>query len=79
MVKQVLLPDVTAIKIMYADASGQFQDVWPETGANGAPPAITHIQTATGSGVLPEAVSITLTLKDWGTVTRIVEVAEPQQ
>lgn len=88
-VKQVLLPDVTAVKIMYADASGQFQDVWPETGANGAPPAITHSPAATGNNalpqfalggsVLPQAVSITLTLKDWGSVTRIVEVAGVQQ
>lgn len=74
-VKQVLLPDVTAVKIMYADSTGQFQDTWPETGENGAPPAITRVQAAAGGGVLPEAVSITLTLKDWGTVTRIVEVA----
>lgn len=77
-IKQVLLPDVAAVKVMYADASGQFQDVWPETTVNGAPSASTHGQAAAGSGVLPEAASITLTLKDWGTVTRIVEVAGQQ-
>jgi general secretion pathway protein J len=64
--KQELLPDVTSIKIQYYDAgAGAFADTWP-VAVNGqaAPPT-----------QLPPAVSISLTLKDWGEVTRIVEVA----
>ena len=71
-VKQVLLPDVSSIKIGYADSSMNYQDVWPPTaqGGVGQPGAPAPSQ-------LPVAVSITLTLKDWGDVTRIVEVATP--
>lgn len=84
-VKQELLPDVTALHIQYADASLSYQDGWPETlssapTAIGAPPATSHapvLSTMAGSGVLPVAVSITISLKDWGDVTRIVEVAGP--
>lgn len=76
-VKQVLLPDVTSVKIMYADADGQYQDIWPTPSTNGASQVPAQIQSTATTGVLPKAVSITLTLKDWGTVTRIVEVAAP--
>jgi general secretion pathway protein J len=73
-VKQLLLPDVTSIKIGYADQSLNYQDVWPPTNltANGQPAS-----AGTNTGQLPIAVSITVTLKDWGDVTRIVEVATP--
>lgn len=74
-VKQELLPDVTSVHVQYADASLNYQDVWPPTSSNqntnGPVPA------AAVAGQLPAAVSITLTLKDWGDVTRIVEVAGP--
>ena len=76
-VKQVLLPDVSSIKIMYADASGQFEDIWPVPFTNGLQQTSALSPAAAISGVLPKAVSITLTLKDWGTITRIVEVATP--
>lgn len=74
-IKQVLLPDVTSIKIGYADPSLSYQEVWPPTSQsqNTNGPA----SAATGTGSLPVAVSITVTLKDWGDVTRIVEVATP--
>jgi len=64
--KQELLPDVTSIKIQYYDPSaGAFADTWPvAVSGQVAPPT-----------QLPTAVSITLTLKDWGEVKRIVEVA----
>jgi len=70
-VKQELLPDVTSLKIGYADSGLNYQDVWPPTSqsVNGQPGALNTSQ------VLPIAVSITITLKDWGDVTRIVEVA----
>lgn len=74
-VKQVLLPDVSSIKIGYADASLNYQDVWPPTNVNGS--GQTSPASPTSSGQLPVAVSITITLKDWGDVTRIVEVATP--
>ncbi|HEV2110402.1 MAG TPA: type II secretion system minor pseudopilin GspJ [Gammaproteobacteria bacterium] len=73
-VKQELLPDVTSVEIGYAaDSSLSFQDVWPPTSQNTNGP----VSTAAASSPLPVAVSITLTLKDWGEVTRIVEVATP--
>jgi len=72
-VKQVLLPDVSSIKIGYADSSLNYQDVWPPTATQTGNPQ----GASAGSGQLPVAVSITLTLKDWGDVTRIVEVATP--
>lgn len=68
--KQPLLESVDSIKIQYMDAvSKSFQDVWPPTLA---PTASTH---APVQDSLPIAVSITVTLKDLGDVTRIVEVA----
>ena len=64
--KQELLPDVESIKVQYYDPSAAaFIDVWPPT-VNG--------QTSNPTQ-LPTAVSITLSLKDWGEVTRIVEVS----
>ena len=77
-VKQELLPDVTSVKVQYADASLNYQDVWPPTanGQNGTVPNPPSLTSST-SGQLPVAVSITITLKDWGDVTRIVEVAGP--
>lgn len=86
-VKQELLPDVTSVKILYADSSLNYQDVWPPTAngqqtGNAAPPVINPqtpqtLAGASANGQLPVAVSITLTLKDWGDITRIVEVAGP--
>ena len=69
-VKQELLPDVTSVHIQYADASMNYQDVWPPL-ANGQ----VQTPTPTNTAPLPTAVSITITLKDWGDITRIVEVA----
>lgn len=77
-VKQELLPDVTSVHIQYADPSLNYQDVWPPLPNGQTPPPATGIVTAAaGAGPLPTAVSITLTLKDWGDITRIVEVAGP--
>ena len=77
-VKQELLPDVTSVHIQYADPSLNYQDAWPPLPNGQTPPPATGIVTAAaGAGPLPTAVSITLTLKDWGDITRIVEVAGP--
>lgn len=75
-VKQELLPDVTSVKVQYADASHNYQDVWPPTANTQDGNGSTQL-LGTSAGQLPTAVSITLTLKDWGDITRIVEVAGP--
>lgn len=68
--KQELLPDVTAMDVEYLDPSGgDFQNVWPPINVGAASSA-----SKPPSDLLPRAVSIKLTLKDWGEVTRIVEV-----
>lgn len=74
-VKQELLPDVTSVHIQYADSSLSYQDVWPPLPNGQTLTNPNSIVTATSAGQLPAAVSITLTLKDWGDITRIVEVA----
>ncbi|HEX4301021.1 MAG TPA: type II secretion system minor pseudopilin GspJ [Gammaproteobacteria bacterium] len=86
--KEPLLDQVSSIKIQYMDpVSRSFQDVWPENQTTtGAPPPSTGINPshnppgANGSAnsvdsALPVAVSIVITLKDLGDITRIVEVA----
>lgn len=76
--KEVLLADVTSIKFQYMDATSKsFQDVWPPTQTTVINGPATHApaQIAQAGAALPVAVSITVTLKDLGDVTRIVEVA----
>lgn len=63
--KQTLLPDVTSIAVQYMDPSGAFQDQWPP------------INTRLAPEQLPHAVTLKLVLKDWGEMSRIVEVAAP--
>lgn len=71
--KETLLADVNSIKFQYMDPmSKSFQDIWPPTQT--ALPAATHVNPQ-GSAMLPIAVSITVTLKDLGDITRIVEVS----
>lgn len=72
--KEPLLEGVDSIKIEYMDpVSKTFQDVWPPTLL--APSPTTKPGSPAATLPLPIAVSITLTLKDMGAVTRIVEVA----
>ena len=88
--KEPLLEGVDSVKIQYMDPSSKtFQDVWPPTQLTQTRAATTNTGGASnnqhGSGAatapqatvypLPIAVSITITLKDMGDVTRIVEVA----
>jgi general secretion pathway protein J len=69
-VKETLIADVSSIKFQYMDASSKsFQDVWPPTQTT------TATQTAQNNAMMPVAVSITVTLKDLGAITRIVEVS----
>ena len=74
-IKEVLLADVSSIKFQYMDKSSKtFQDVWPPIQT--LPPAgATHPPLPQAGAVMPVAVSITVTLKDLGDITRIVEVA----
>jgi general secretion pathway protein J len=82
-IKEALLADVSSIKLQYMEkTSKSFQDVWPPTQTL-APGAATHGATpggaipgpAPGGAVLPVAVSITVTLRDLGDMTRVVEVS----
>lgn len=71
--KEALLEGVDSVKIQYMDATSKtFLDVWPPTQSSGASAAATPQAV---NPLLPIAVSITLTLKDMGDVTRIVEVS----
>lgn len=71
--KEALLEGVDSVKIQYMDATSKtFQDVWPSTQSSAGS---TGVAAPTVSSPLPIAVSITLTLKDMGDVTRIVEVS----
>ena len=75
--KEALLADVSSIKFQYMDATSKsFQDIWPPT-QTALPAAGTHAQAqpAQAGTSLPVAVSITVTLKDLGDITRIVEVS----
>ncbi|HEY1771601.1 MAG TPA: type II secretion system minor pseudopilin GspJ [Gammaproteobacteria bacterium] len=86
--KEPLLEDVSSIKIQYMDpVSKTFQDVWPETQLTNVPPPSAgeglgnHLSdtssgnTNSAESTLPVAVSIVITLKDLGDITRIVEVS----
>lgn len=61
----VLLDRVTEVKLRYMDANRRWHQQWPPNGYS-APDMLR---------VRPIAVEITLELEDWGTITRLVEVA----
>lgn len=61
--KQTLLTDVTDFSMRYMDTNGQWQDQWPPL----------NLQTMQSVELLPRAVEIKVTLKDWGEFTRIIE------
>lgn len=70
--KQELLSDVSALDVEYMDpSSGQLLNVWPPINQGAVNPA-----NKPPADLLPRAVSIKLTLKDWGDVTRLVEVGQ---
>ncbi len=72
--KEPLLDQVSSIKIQYMDPLNKtFQDVWPQT--TGAPAPVTGKGANAAIIALPVAVSIVITLKDLGDITRIVEVS----
>jgi general secretion pathway protein J len=63
-----LLDQVEALGFRFMDASLAWQDRWPTPLTLNGPPQ--QVQ-----GARPVAIEITLKLKDWGTLTRIIEVA----
>jgi len=66
--EQVLLEDVEAFEVAYLDqgSSGEWTLQWPP---------LTNTGGTNGNAVL-EAVRISITLKDWGEIVRIVEVIQ---
>ncbi|MGH8397289.1 MAG: type II secretion system minor pseudopilin GspJ [Gammaproteobacteria bacterium] len=65
--KQTLLTDVTALDLSFMDTSGQWQQQWPPL----------NVVSSAYLAQLPHAVQVTITLKDLGRLTRIIEVASP--
>jgi general secretion pathway protein J len=63
--KQELLTQVSAFDLRFLDSSDQWQTQWPPLNAD----ATAYLS------LVPQAVEISVTLKDWGHITRIIEVA----
>ncbi|MET0281473.1 MAG: type II secretion system protein GspJ, partial [Steroidobacteraceae bacterium] len=64
-----LLDGVRSFSLRYMDEGRQWKDSWPPAAlSNGAP-------TDQDLRRRPFAVEVTLQLEDWGTITRIIEVA----
>ena len=66
--KQPLLTDVSAFDLRFMDNSGQWQTQWPPL----------NTDASTYLAQVPQAVEISVTLKDWGRITRLIEVAAQQ-
>lgn len=67
----LLLDRVQELKVRFLDADDAWQDDWP-------PPASDSDDGETGrrdSVVLPRAVEVSLTLEDWGEITRLFPLA----
>ncbi|MCC7461472.1 MAG: type II secretion system minor pseudopilin GspJ [Gammaproteobacteria bacterium] len=65
--QRVLLDEVEALSLRYMNAGHQWQSGWPPPGVGG-----TDLRR---QRMRPVAVEITLELRDWGQLVRIVEVA----
>jgi general secretion pathway protein J len=68
-VSRQLLDRVRTFKLRYMNDGRAWQDNWPPPAQNGGAPTLREL------GWRPIAVEITLELEDFGTLTRIVEVA----
>jgi general secretion pathway protein J len=66
-VRTVLLDGVKSVKLRFMTGQRRFTEQWPALDARRAGPDAAR--------VLPIAVEITIELEDWGTITRLVEVA----
>ncbi|MCP5327903.1 MAG: type II secretion system minor pseudopilin GspJ [Sinobacteraceae bacterium] len=65
--RRILARDLLAVRFRYMDLSRQWLDQWP-------PPGTPQQLPGRASRLLPIAVEITLETRDFGTVTRLVEV-----
>jgi general secretion pathway protein J len=66
-VRTVLIDGVKSVKLRFMTSERRFTDQWPALGRGGF--------GRDRARALPIAVEITLELEDWGTITRLVEVA----
>jgi general secretion pathway protein J len=71
-VRTVLLDRVKSVNLRFMTNNRRFTDQWPALGTDGSPAIAIGPNAAR---TLPIAVEITLELEDWGTITRLVEVA----
>jgi general secretion pathway protein J len=67
-VSRVLLEDVLNFKVRYMNDARNWQDSWPPASQQGGTPTMREL------GWRPIAVEITLELKDFGVLTRLIEV-----
>ena len=65
--QRTLLDEVEALTLRYMDAGHQWQNTWPPPGAGSTDLRRLRMR--------PVAVEITLELRDWGRLVRVVEVA----
>ena len=66
----LLLDRVQELKVRFLDADDAWQDDWPPPAASDDRETGRH-----GSVVLPRAVEVSLTLEDWGEITRLFPLA----
>ena len=66
-VKRVLLEGVTSLKFRFLDDARGWRDTWP-------PPSGSSTRSEKDYRWRPTAVEVTLELKDWGQIKRIIEV-----
>jgi general secretion pathway protein J len=67
-VSRQLLGGVQNFKVRFMDSARQWQEIWPPNAQGGG------TRTLRDLGQRPRAVEITLELKDYGVLTRIIEV-----
>lgn len=69
-VSRRLLEGVRGFRVRYMNEARQWQEEWPAAG-----PTIGNVTSERALRWRPIAVEVTLELEDWGTITRLVEVA----
>lgn len=66
--RRELMDQVDAVTFRYMDAGHHWQDTWSRSSSTGGP-----LQSSMRE--LPVAIEVTLALKDWGSIVRVIEVA----
>lgn len=64
---RTLIDGVRAVRLRFMDVTGSWRETWPPPSAAPVPEKDRRL--------LPLGVEVTLELEDWGTLTRIIEVA----